>query len=71
VSTDPIRQLRAAKRRSSAPQPPPEELAPNLPIVTQGARSEPPGRPPPTPDDLLRAAVDEARGRPRGWQRIF
>jgi hypothetical protein len=73
VTDDPIRRLREQKRRrkndavvSETPEP---AERPRVNLVSQGARLERVRREP-TPDDLLRAARDQARGRPR-WTNVF
>jgi hypothetical protein len=64
--SDPVRQAladrRAKKRRRARPV---EEQAerPAAPLVSQGVRSSLPRRARPGPDELIRAAVFELRGR--------
>jgi hypothetical protein len=70
--TDPVRAAadrhRARKRGQQLPADEPTPTA--APLVSQGSRSQlPPMRPQETPDDLLRAAAWEVRGRP-SWVRI-
>jgi hypothetical protein len=70
--TDPLRAERDARRAAKGREPAPaEELPqPSAPLVSQGARSQPPLRPEPSPDDYIRAAADHARAKPHGWVRI-
>jgi hypothetical protein len=72
VSGDPLRAharaLREAKRRRVTPEPDP----PTGPaaLVSQGVRSQPPRRSPPSANDVLRSAALEARLRGSSWVRI-
>jgi hypothetical protein len=67
VTADPIRARLALKRRGRQPEP---EPTPAPQIVTQGVRSMPPRpRDKRTPDDILRDAIIELKGRPR-WVRL-